>query len=89
MIEGVLARIGAAGDDRVWIARLPDAALRRRAAMLAELGAEERRRLPLYGVPFAVKDNIDVAGLPTTAATSACCSPTAPARPTSATTRRH
>lgn len=43
-------------------------------AELAEAAAElERRRfngesLPLYGVPFAVKDNIDVAGVPSTAA---------------------
>ena len=51
----------------VWIHRAP---LER---MLSDLRAAEARkargeRLPLFGVPFAVKDNIDVAGMPTTAA---------------------
>jgi allophanate hydrolase len=53
------------GDLAIWIARLPDDAILARAEMLE---AEGRRGRPLWGVPFAVKDNIDAAGLPTTAA---------------------
>src|SRR5579871_3849897 len=67
VVEDVLARIARRGDDGVWISLAP-----RERLLAAARAVEERRRagerLPLYGVPFAVKDNIDVAGLPTTAA---------------------
>jgi len=56
----VLERISSAGEDGVWISRVPDAEL------LAQARAADPDR-PLGGVPFAVKDNIDVAGLPITA----------------------
>ena len=66
-IDDVLGRIAAAGDDRVWISRASDETLRSQAAAL-DARRGEIEALPLYGIPFAVKDNIDVAGLETTAA---------------------
>ncbi|MGD9983847.1 MAG: allophanate hydrolase [Porticoccaceae bacterium] len=63
VIEQVIARRRAVAADGIWITQVPDAALRERARQL-----DAGPRGPLFGVPFAVKDNIDVAGLPTTAA---------------------
>ena len=52
--------------DHVWISQVPQAEALARAAELERTGRVPA--LPLYGLPFAVKDNIDVAGMPTTAA---------------------
>ena len=57
--------------DNAWIYRADAAALKAQiTALQTALGLGDRTLadFPLYGVPFAVKDNIDVAGMPTTAA---------------------
>jgi allophanate hydrolase len=61
--KAVLARCAAAADPAIWIARVPDDVLLARAKAL-ESGPKD---LPLYGIPFALKDNIDAAAMPTTA----------------------
>ncbi|MCG2634678.1 MAG: allophanate hydrolase [Gammaproteobacteria bacterium] len=65
LVETLIARRQGDGDPAVWINQVQDNQLRARAAELEICGPEE---LPLFGIPFAVKDNIDVAGMPTTAA---------------------
>jgi allophanate hydrolase len=65
VVEAIYSRIEAEGLQPVWISIVPrEKALARAKA----LPAEDRSKLPLYGIPFAVKDNIDVAGMATTAA---------------------
>jgi allophanate hydrolase len=54
-------------SDPVWIAPVPRDAVLQRARALDDLPPAARAELPLFGVPFAVKDNIDVAGVATTA----------------------
>ncbi len=54
-------------DDPVWIAAVPRSTIIARAQALDALAPADRERLPLFGIPFAVKDNIDVAGVATTA----------------------
>ena len=62
--QEVLDRIEACDDPAIWIDVEPPEAL---LAAAAEVARSPREGRPLWGVPFAVKDNIDVAGRTTTA----------------------
>ncbi|MEO1403666.1 MAG: allophanate hydrolase [Cyanobacteria bacterium J06635_1] len=64
VVEGIMAALDARGDDGIWIYTLAPDRLRSQAAELAQIDPQ----LPLWGIPFSVKDCIDVAGLPTSSA---------------------
>lgn len=64
LLAHCLQRLEQLGDPGIFITLADSAALDR---AVAALGPNDPVSTPLWGVPFAVKDNIDVAGLPTTA----------------------
>jgi allophanate hydrolase len=66
VVAQIYAEIRQYGKHPVWIELRSEEENIARAKMLEGIG--DSSSLPLYGIPFAVKDNFDVAGLPTTAA---------------------
>jgi allophanate hydrolase len=64
VVDHVFDAIDRAKDPGIFISLVGRAAARKAARALGR----HDPAMPLWGVPFAVKDNIDVAGMPTTAA---------------------
>ncbi len=65
VIADIKRGIEACQDHNIWLRVLHDTELK---DYLARLQGKNPDMLPLYGIPFAIKDNIDLAGIPTTAA---------------------
>jgi aspartyl-tRNA(Asn)/glutamyl-tRNA(Gln) amidotransferase subunit A len=72
LTEACLARIDHAdGEIRAFATVTADVARRQAAAAATRLDADPDRRRPLLGIPIAVKDIVDVAGVPTRAGSRA------------------
>ena len=65
VVEEVFRRIDERGEDHVWISLLPRDEVRARAIALGDC-ADKINSLPLYGLTFGIKDNVDVQGISTT-----------------------
>jgi allophanate hydrolase len=68
IVDQVLERAEQTLPHNIWITRLPH---QRILAYADRLRESRRTDLPLYGVPFVIKDNIDLAGVATSAGCAA------------------
>ncbi len=64
VIDEIFSRLAAVDDPAIFIHLCDQDLLRKQAGALGAFDPSK----PLWGIPFAAKDNIDVAGIPTTAA---------------------
>ncbi|VWC25698.1 urea amidolyase [Burkholderia lata] len=65
LVDAIAEHFAAGDPHHAWIRPLSHAEM---TAYADALAGRDIASLPLYGVPFAIKDNIDLAGIPTTAA---------------------
>ena len=64
VIEALLEQSSESDPHNVWITRL---SRERVMTYVTALEGRSQAELPLYGIPFVIKDNIDLTGVPTTA----------------------
>lgn len=65
VISSIFEKIEQTRDSNIWIYTLTEEEL---SPYLKNLENKNIEELPLYGIPFAIKDNIDLVNIPTTAA---------------------
>lgn len=68
IVNFIYSEIDAQGEQGVWTYLVPKEQVLERINFLEAIGPGLRNRMPLWGIPFSVKDCIDIKGFPTSAA---------------------